>query len=74
MRRSLIALSILAGAGLVLAAQAGRPASPSKAFTVVEATIPEMRAALEQGRTTSRQIVQQYPCASARMKIASTPR
>ena len=32
----------------------------SNSFTVVEATIPEMRAALEQGRTTSREIVRQY--------------
>jgi amidase len=31
-----------------------------KAFTVVEATIPEMRAALEQHRTTSVEIVTQY--------------
>jgi len=40
--------------------QTGRKPSPRKPFTVVEATIPEMRTALEQGRTTSRQIVQQY--------------
>jgi amidase len=48
---------------LGLAAQATRkPAAPAaaKAFTVVEATIPEMRAAMEQGRLTSRQIVLQY--------------
>lgn len=32
----------------------------SEAFTVVEATIPEMRAAMEQGKTTSREIVRQY--------------
>jgi amidase len=31
-----------------------------KAFTVVEATIPEMQAAMTQGRTTSRQIVTEY--------------
>jgi amidase len=31
-----------------------------KPFTVVEATIPEMRAALEQGRITSRELVLQY--------------
>ena len=36
-------------------------APPSKApFTVVEATIPEMRAALDSRRTTSRELVQQY--------------
>jgi amidase len=49
---------------LPLAAQARRaatktpPAAPP--FSVVEASIPEMRAALEQRRTTSRDIVQQY--------------
>ena len=32
----------------------------SKPFTVVEATIPEMRAAMEQGRVTSHEIVRQY--------------
>jgi amidase len=47
-----------------MAAQSRR-AAPSKpdphgAYSVVEASIPEMRAALEQGRTTSREIVQQY--------------
>src|SRR5258708_19674051 len=29
-------------------------------FSVVEATIPEMRAAMEQGRVTSRELVTQY--------------
>jgi amidase len=49
-----------------LAAQARRraatPAAAPRAlpFSVVEASILEMRAALEQGRTTSRAIVQQY--------------
>ena len=42
-------------------AAAAPPAAPGPTrFTVVEATIPEMIAALEQGRTTSREIVQQY--------------
>jgi len=36
------------------------PAAPMKPFSVVEATIPEMRLALEQKRTTSREIVLQY--------------
>jgi Asp-tRNA(Asn)/Glu-tRNA(Gln) amidotransferase A subunit family amidase len=36
------------------------PAAPARAFTVVEATIPEMRAAMEQRRVTSRQIVTEY--------------
>jgi len=33
---------------------------PPPPFSVVEATIPEMRAAMEQGRTTSRDMVVQY--------------
>jgi amidase len=34
--------------------------SSSKGFTVVEATIPEMQAALKSGRVTSKEIVRQY--------------
>ena len=48
----------------LLAAQARRGASPKPephaTFSVVEASIPDMRRALEEGRTTSREIVQQY--------------
>jgi amidase len=40
---------------LLVSAQAQKPS-----FNVVEATIPEMRAALEQGRTTSRELVKSY--------------
>jgi len=42
--------------------QARRIAPPAehKPFTVVEATIPEMRAAMEQGRVTSHELVRQY--------------
>jgi amidase len=57
------AAAIVAVATLGLRAQTPRTPAPqtaTKAFTVVEATIPEMRAAMEQGRLTSRQIVQQY--------------
>jgi amidase len=36
------------------------PAASRKPFTVVEATIPEMRTAMEQGRVTSRELVRQY--------------
>src|SRR5262245_18783900 len=47
-----------------LPAQAHRapPTKPdaNKPFSVVEAGIAEMRAAMEQGRTTSREIVHQY--------------
>src|SRR5438093_304932 len=55
----LVAVSAFAA----MRAQNGRKPSAStshKPFTVVEATIPEMRAAMEQGRATSRDIVQQY--------------
>ncbi len=34
--------------------------TPAPPFTVVEATIPEMRSAMEQGRITSRELVLQY--------------
>ncbi len=36
------------------------PAAPAARFSVVEATIPEMRKAMEEGRVTSRQLVEQY--------------
>src|SRR4051812_6520578 len=43
-------------------AQQRRPASPApaKPFSVIEATIPEMKAALEQKRVTSKELVRQY--------------
>jgi amidase len=59
MRSLLPAAAVLVVAAL--SAQAPpKPAAPRKPFTVVEATIPEMRAAMEQHRTTSREIVRQY--------------
>jgi amidase len=39
---------------------AAQETHPYGRFSVVEATIPEMIAAMEQGRTTSREIVEQY--------------
>jgi amidase len=59
---------LIGTAAAALAAALGLPAQTNKAadaasrrpFTVVEATIPEMRAALEQGRVTSKEIVRQY--------------
>jgi amidase len=49
---------------LPLAAQARRAAAerrdPATPFTVVEASIVDIRTALEEGRTTSRDVVQQY--------------
>lgn len=44
----------LALSGILLCPAAGAP------FSVVEAGIPELRLAMEQGRVTSRQLVQQY--------------
>jgi len=45
----------------LLATACARPAAPqAPAFELVEATIPQMRAAMEDGRLTSRQLVQMY--------------
>jgi amidase len=55
MRQLITAAALAATTALMVSAQQQRPA-----FSVVEATIPEMRMAMEQGRTTSREIVQQY--------------
>jgi amidase len=46
----------IVGVGLLLYAQNGNP----KTFSVIEAGIPEMRTAMEQGRVTSRELVTQY--------------
>src|SRR5215217_4418035 len=53
---------VLAVATLSPSAQSKRAAAPAarQPFTVVEATIPAMRAAMEQGRITSRDLVEQY--------------
>src|SRR5439155_1396678 len=53
MVRSVISLLILAVAGIRWQAQA-------PAFSVVEASIPEMQEAMKEGRITSREIVRQY--------------
>jgi amidase len=59
-----LAATLATGMQLPTAAQARRRATadrvPSAPFSVVEASIPDLRAALEQRRTTSREIVQQY--------------
>ena len=61
MRSGLSLLSVLA-AGLVAAActTPAPPPPPAAPFSVVEASIPDMQAALRDGRTTSREIVTQY--------------
>src|SRR5262249_47189584 len=41
-------------------AQSPSKSKPSTSFTVVESSIADLRAAMEQGRTTSKEIVRQY--------------
>ena len=63
MTRRLLFLAVVAVALVfVLEAQSRRSSAPAQrvAFTVVEATIPTLRRALEQRRTTSRGIVTEY--------------
>jgi amidase len=54
--------ALLGVATFLVAAQTrtAGPSAPSAPFSVVEATIPELRAAMEQGHVTSREIVRQY--------------
>jgi amidase len=61
MRRSVVAVLIL-GSTTILSGGQTRPTAPAakSLFTVVEATIPEMRDAMDQRRTSSREIVLQY--------------
>src|ERR1700681_4867456 len=56
----LVCASLLVSITLVLSGQTKNAAARRKPFSVVEATIPEMRAAMEQGRLTSREVVRQY--------------
>src|SRR5579872_6049702 len=72
MKRLIVAIAFLLAVGtLGMRAQTKKPAaghaaakpaaaSASRSFSVVEATIPEMQAAMKSGRTTSREIVRQY--------------
>ena len=63
MRRTLALLVSLAAAVLTMPAQAQRRPSPPPArapFDVVEATIPQLQAALTEGRVTSRELVLLY--------------
>jgi amidase len=64
MKRHLLIVTLLAAgsAAAVLSAQGKKttaPPAPAPPFTVVEATIPQMRAAMEQGRVTSRDLVRE---------------
>ena len=56
MKRAALFAALLIATATLTAQRAAQP----KRFTVVEATIPEMRAALEQKRVTSHQIVAEY--------------
>src|SRR6476646_6393171 len=55
-----IAVLVLTGASFSAQKAAAPKASPIVKFSVFEASIPEMQAALRTGRTTSHEIVQQY--------------
>jgi len=57
MKPILIVTAALGVATLALSAQTKKAAT---SFTIVEATIPEMQAAMREGRVTSHQIVEQY--------------
>jgi amidase len=57
----LLPLTVAVGAWMLEApTRAAAPSRASQPFSVVEATIPEMRAAMQQGRITSRELVLQY--------------
>lgn len=61
--KELLILLVVAAATHTIRAQTGRGVAarqPPSSFSVVEATIPEMGAAMKQRRVTSRQIVTQY--------------
>jgi amidase len=61
MKGTLVFASLAGLLAVALSAQAPRrAAAPAKPFHIVEATIPEMRAAMASGRLTSRAIVSQY--------------
>src|SRR6185369_13260610 len=61
MRGTLILAALAGIVTVALSAQAPRrAAAPSTPFHIVEATIPEMRAAMASGRLTSRTLVTQY--------------
>lgn len=51
---------LLAATAVTAACSSSTPPANTAPFSVVEATIPEMQAALNEGRTTSREIVTQY--------------
>jgi amidase len=60
LRRPNLTLLLLAVSAVLAPAQIRRPESTAQAFSIVEATIPQMQTAMEQKRVTSREIVLQY--------------
>src|SRR5690349_21204147 len=60
MRYSVGLFALLVVSGTQAAKPAVRPAGKPPAFTVFEASISDMQAAMKSGRTTSHEIVQQY--------------
>src|SRR3954470_12380307 len=61
MKATAVLASLVAVLAVALSAQAPRKiVPPSRPFHIVEATIPEMRAAMASGRLTSRALVSQY--------------
>src|SRR5688500_5553280 len=60
MRTFLFMTPLLLGLLVTAAEQSPRQDAPAGDFTVVEATIPQMRQAMADGRTTSRELVVQY--------------
>ncbi|MBM3802848.1 MAG: amidase [Acidimicrobiia bacterium] len=65
-RRVATILVIVAAARLLMGQRPPTRSAAPKALSVVEATIPQLRAAMEEGRFTSRGIVQQYLARIAR--------
>src|SRR6516225_2824060 len=61
MNRLTLVFAVVVLAGTSFAAQkAAAPAAAAAKFSVFEASIPEMQAAMKSGKTTSHEIVQQY--------------
>src|SRR5258708_28070939 len=58
--KKLVSSASLCTIALVLILHAQNNRAPSQPFSVVEAGIPAMRGAMEQGRITSRDLVTQY--------------
>jgi amidase len=60
MKHSLAGLLLLAATAAACRTSTTTSSAEAQSFTVVEATIPEMQKAMQDGRVTSRQLVEQY--------------